>query len=122
MRTLKNYQKTVCGLGFGKTWRVLKFKTYYSYQIRDLFNKDELFKIYKGNKKAFGLNKITMPLIMVLFNFLYGLFILLTYFPKRYFNGGYWFVKNTSWAQDVEFFNWSNVFIIIGLILFVFLR
>ncbi|MBV5282178.1 MAG: hypothetical protein JZU53_07050 [Paludibacter sp.] len=118
MKRFKNRQKTACGLSFmNNTWRVIRIddneNKYYIYQVLSILDLNTLFRVYKGKKRLWGLNRVTMPTIMVLVNILVVTFVLLSYFPYRYFNGGYNFVRDTSWYNNVQFFNWSNIVFII---------
>lgn len=126
MKVLKNYQKTTCGLSFSNVWRILKCNTkkesYYLYQIKDLLSDEHTFTLYRCKHKIFIFNRLSMPIFMVLYNILFYFLVISIYLPKRYFNGGYWFIRNTSWYQDVVFFGWANIFIIISLLIFIFLK
>lgn len=118
MKRLKNYKKTVCGIE-NKYFTILKNydNNTYNYYL-NTFNKKfwRSRLIFKG-KKTNLLNKYTLPILMIIYNFLmfvgiipFSVFVLPFIF---YFNGCRNFVRNGALCDNVRFFNWANVAIII---------
>jgi len=128
MKTLKNSQKTICGVESTLFAIVKNQKTNkYCYYISAPWSTnigDRM--IYKSKSKSKILNKYSLSFIGII----YTLFICIIYYPLiaviipiyMYFDGFRNFVRDRMWAQNERYFNWCNIFIIAGLIVWLFLK
>jgi len=121
MKRLQNYQKSICGFK-RSLYTVIKNQTtkkycYYLNILKSDYEGDVL--IFKSINKSVFLNKFTLPVLGFIYNiyaFLLKLPIALIYFPfSMYFDGCKNFIHDRAWQNNVRFFNWSNIVIIIVL-------
>lgn len=119
IRKLKNARKTMVGFG-NVIFRIIRNtdKNTYSYGFRILFMDYKV--LYSGSGKLKILNPFTLSLIFCIVNLLWVPFITIAFLPYRYFDGARNFIRNTAWYQNVRFFNWVNIaLILIGSTLFI---
>lgn len=97
-------------------FRILKDtkEKWYFYGFYD-FVFQEYRQLHKGIKLPITGSFITVW--CVIFNLLWIPFRLMTFIPIMYFDGAKNFILDGVWYQNVRFFNWSNIVIIIILIL-----
>lgn len=119
---LKDARKTMVGFG-NIFWRILKnnSKGLYVYGIFD-FSIRSFRVIYSGKKKMKLITPTILTFVCIIFNLLWIPFILISFFPFKYFEGGRNFIRDTAWYQNVRFFNWVNIFLIIILIVLLILK
>lgn len=129
MKTFRNRINRGCSVKF-PLFAVGKFieKNQYDYFIRTSKNIwfKEWIHIYssKGKKVRF-LNRITLPVISILFNAfvvtpLFIAFLLVGVWVYNYFDGCRNFVRNKAWVQNVRYFNWCNiVLLLVFVVLFI---
>ena len=119
---LKDARNTMVGFG-NIFWRILKNnnKGLYVYGIFD-FSIRSFRIIYSGKKKIKLITPTILTFVCIIFNLLWIPFILIMFFPFKYFEGGRNFIRDTAWYQNVRFFNWVNIFSIIALIIILILK
>ena len=119
---LKDARKTMVGFG-NVFWRILKnnSKGLYVYGFFD-FTIRSFRVLYSGKKKFKIITPTILTFICIIFNLLWIPLILISFFPFKYFEGGRNFIRDTAWYQNVRFFNWVNVFLIIILIVLLILK
>mgnify|MGYP006940548418 CR=1 FL=1 len=125
MKIFRNHRGSFYGVTFYPFGRIVKAKQKdksfkYYYQIRVALTK-RLIEVARCRKKIFGLNKYTVSFLSIIFNAVWIPFIIIAYPIKMYFEGGYNFVRDSSWVQNVRFFNWANIIILIALTVALFL-
>jgi hypothetical protein len=125
MKILKNYQRSIYGVKYNLFTVIFNGKTkQYCYYANALCTKnvgDTM--IYKSKSKSILLNKYTMPVIGIL----YTIYKYLIKYPfaaislpfYMYFDGCRNFIRNTAWYNNVRYFNWANIVIIITLSLWL---
>lgn len=119
IRQLQNSRKTMFGFG-NFIFRIIRNtdKKTYSYGFRVLFVDYRV--LYSGSGKIKILNPFTLSLIFCIVNLLWVPFITIAFLPYMYFDGARNFIRDTAWYQNVRFFNWVNiVLILIGATLFI---
>lgn len=128
MKILKNYQKTIFGVKYKLFTVIFNDKTkQYCYYTNALWTSNVGdCMIYKNKEKSKFFNKYTMSIIGIFYTiytytFKWPLLIILIPF-KMYFEGGKNFILDTAWYQYVRFFNWTNIVIIIALILILVIK
>lgn len=128
MKILKNYQNSIYGVKYKLFTVIFNIKTkHYYYYVNALWTEnigDTM--IHKSKSKSKFLNKHTLPIIGILYTFYkyllkYPISILVLPF-YMYFDGCRNFIKDMAWQNNVRFFNWSNIFLIIILSLWLALR
>lgn len=125
MKTFRNYRGSFYGVTFYPFGRIVKAKQKdksfkYYYQIRVALT-ERLIEVASSRKKIFGLNKYTVSFLSIIFNAIWIPFIIIAYPVKMYFEGGYNFVRDSCWVQNVRFFNWTNIILLIALMVALFL-
>ena len=126
MKILKNNQKTLYGVKHKLYSVIYSTKGFYSYYSSVFWNDNIGNFFYKTKRKSKLLNRYTLPLVSIIyqifkFSIVYPVFGLLYPF-KMYFDGGYNFVRDTAWYENVRYFNWCNIFMIIGFVIWMFLN
>ena len=118
-RKLKDAQKTMVGFG-NLFWRILKNnrKGLYVYGFRD-FTTRSFRVLYSGETKLKIITPLFLTIACLVFNIVWIPFIIITYFPFKYFDGGRNFIRDTAWYNNVRFFNWVNIVVILLLIVFL---
>lgn len=124
MKTIRNRRGSFYGKTFYPFGRIVKAKQKdksfkYYYQINVALS-DALIDVMSSRKKVFGLNKYTVSLLSIIFNALWIPFIIIAYPIKMYFEGGYNFIKDSNWIQNVRFFNWLNLIFLFILLIYIF--
>jgi hypothetical protein len=128
MKILKNHEKTKCGIKYPLFTIIRNQKSLnYCYYINIPWSSnagDSL--IFKSKTRLKLLNKYVLSFIGILYVvitiiIIYPLTIVL-YPIYMYFDGLKNFVRNNAWAQNEKYFNWSNIVIIIGLIVWLILK
>ena len=119
---LKDARKTMVGFG-NIFWRILKnnSKGLYVYGFFD-FTIRSFRVLYSGKKKFKIINPTILTFICIIFNLLWIPLILILYLPYRYFDGGRNFIKDGCCYNNVGFFGWVNIFLIIILIVLLILK
>lgn len=119
MKRLQNYQKTICGFK-RRLYTVIKNQktNNYCYYLNAFITVDQGdVMIWKSSKKSFWLTKYTLPVLGFIYSLytfsLKWLFVIISAPFYMYFDGCRNFVRDRSWQNNVRFFNWSNVVIII---------
>ncbi len=125
-KTLKNHSKTICGIK-RRFYTVLFNQNtgkYYFYLNRLLTSNDADLLIYKGNKKAY--NHTLLVILGVLLTLLYYLLVIpaaiILNIPVSYIQGGWNFILNHYDMSKVWFFGYVNIFIIIGLVIYILIK
>ena len=120
VRKFSNYRKNYFGF-HNAFFRIAKNKktNEYHYLFFDFMGRS-FRQLHKGVK--IPINGLQITIWCFIFNLLWIPFILISYLPFRYFDGAKNFVKDSAWYQNVRFFNWVNIFIILLLLLFIFNR
>lgn len=110
---LKDARKTMVGFG-NIFWRILKNtnKDLYVYSFCD-FTIRSFRVLYSGKTKIKIITPTVLTIVCLIFNLLWIPFILIIYFPYKYFDGGRNFIKDGVCYDNVGFFGWVNIFIII---------
>jgi len=125
MKRLQNYQKSICGFK-RRLYTVIKNQktNNYCYYLNAFITDNEGdVMIWKSSEKSLLLNKYTLPA----FGFIYSLYTFTIKWPfaiiiaplYMYFDGCKNFVRNRAWQNNVRFFNWVNIIIIVVLLLIV---
>jgi hypothetical protein len=122
MKILKNYQKTIFGVKY-KLFTVIfnNKKKQYCYYINALgtSNVGDCM-IYKSKEKSKLLNKYTMRFIGIFYTiYTYTLkwpFAIISAPLYMYFDGCQNFIKDRAWQNNVRFFNWSNIVLVLFLL------
>ena len=119
---LKDARKTMVGFG-NIFWRILKNnnKGLYVYGFFD-FTIRSFRVLYSEKKKMKLITPTILTFVCIIFNLLWIPLILISYFPFKYFEGGRNFIRDTAWYQNVRFFNWVNIFLIIILIVLLIFK
>jgi len=100
-----------------------KITTNYLYYLNHLLsNNDADCLIYKANRKSKVVNKYTLLIMGVFYNF----FILAIKLPfyimiepfDMYYEGGRNFIINSAWVDNVRFFNYVNIVLMIVFFIF----
>lgn len=128
MKILKNYQRNIFGVKHKLFTVIFNDKTkQYCYYINALGTEnvgDCL--IHKNKEKSKLFNKYTMPIIGMFWTlFTYTLkwpFAIISAPFWMYYDGGRNFIRDTAWYQNVRFFNWANIVIIIALVLILIIK
>ena len=122
MKILKNYKRSIYGVKYKFFTVIFNGETkQYCYYVNALGTDnigDNL--IYKNKNKSKFFNKCSMLIIGIL----YTAYVYTIKWPSSiiaapfymYFDGGRNFIRNRAWQNNVMFFNWSNIIIIIALI------
>ncbi len=123
MKILKNYQRSIYGVKYIFFTVIFNGKTkQYCYYVNALGTKnvgDNL--ILKKSTKSKLLNKYTMPIIGLIYTvYTYTLkypiaAIIMPFY--RYFDGCKNFIRDRAWQNNVRFFNWANIVLLIALML-----
>jgi hypothetical protein len=128
MKTLYNATKTIIGLKFLFFSIVKNLKTgKYCYYVRSPFSSnigDSM--IFKFSYRPMLLNKYTMTFLGILFTL--GKYLL--WYPIGcviipiliYFDGAKNFIKDRAWQDNVRYFNYANMVIIVGLTIWLILK
>lgn len=128
MKTLKNYEKTICGIESPLFAIIKNQKTskYYYYISAPWSSNIGDRMIYKSKSKTVLLNKYTLSALGVLYTLLLCTIaypaMAIFYSIYSYFDGARNFIRNRMWAQNERYFNWCNIFIIAGLIVWLVLK
>lgn len=128
MKILKNYKKTIFGVKYKFFTVIFNDKTkqycYYTNAIGTSNVGDCM--IYKSRDKSVVFNKYTMLIIGVFYTiYTYTLkwpFAIISTPFLMYCDGCRNFIRDKAWQNNVRFFNWSNIIIIIALSLWLALR
>jgi len=128
MKKLQNYQKSICGFKrkFYTVIRNQKTNNYCYYLNAYITDNEGDVMIYKSLKKSVLLNKFTLPVL----GFIYSLYTFILKWPLviisapfyMYFDGCRNFVRDRAWQDNVRYFNWSNIVIIVVLSCLLFLN
>ena len=128
MKRLKNYEKTICGIEYLLFAIIKNQKTSkYCYYISAPWSTNVCDRmIYKSKSKSIVLNKYTLSFLGSLYTLLVCTVaypIMAVYIPiYMYFDGARNFIRDRAWAQNERYFNWCNMFIIAGLIVWLVLK
>ncbi len=125
MKILKNYQMSIYGVRYNLFTVIFNRKTnQYCYYTNALWTKnigDRM--IYKSKNKSKLLNKYTLPIIGITYTFykyiLKYTFAAISLPCYMYFDGCINFIRNTACYNNVRYFNWVNIVIIIALSLLI---
>lgn len=119
MKRLQNYQKTICGFKrrFYTIIKNQKTDNYCYYLNAFITSNEGDLMIWKGSKKSGCLTKYTLPLL----GLIYSLYVFSLKWPfaiisaplYMYFDGCRNFVRDRAWQNNVRFFNWTNIVIVI---------
>lgn len=128
MKRLQNNTHSICGFKRTLYTIIRNQKTNnYCYYLNCFFtdNVGDVM-IWKHSKKSILLTKYTLPIIgfiysMYVYSLKWPFVIILTPF-YMYFDGGRNFVRDRIWQNNVIFFNWSNIVIIIILLCIITLN
>lgn len=128
MKILKNYQKTIFGVKYKLFTVIFNNKTkQYCYYTNALGTSNiSDCCIYKSKSKSKIFNKHTLTTIglfytIYTYTFKWTFAIILAPF-WMYFDGCRNFIRDRAWQNNVRFFNWSNIILIITLSLWLALR
>jgi len=128
MKILKNYKKKIFGVKY-KLFTVIfngntKQYCYYTNALGTSNVGD--YMIYKNKEKSKLFNKYTMTIIGMFYTiYTYTLkwaFAIISVPFWMYFDGCRNFIRAKAWQNNVRFFNWANIAIIIALSLWLALR
>ena len=121
MQKSKNLHHKIFGYK-SKLFRVynvkLKGKSIYKYQFR-IYDKYRTVKESENKSKLW--NRYTLSALTVIIGIICIPIAAILYLPYIYFDGGYYFIIDSSWVQNVRFFNWANIILIIALTVALFL-
>ena len=128
MKILKNYEKTIFGVKY-KLFTVIydKKSKLYCYYINALGTENVGdYLVYKNKVKSKFFNKFTLTVIGLFYTvFVYilkwSIVIILAPF-YMYFDGCLNFIRDRANQNNVRFFNWTNIFLIIILSLLAILN
>ena len=119
MIRLKNYDKTVVGIGYSLFTITLdttfKPRKLYNYCLYSFFRK-KMVSIEFSGKKLVWYNKYTLPVVCVAFNFV-ELLAYIFYYPILYFIGLHDFFSNTVIGRGRDLFLNVNFFGFIALLI-----
>lgn len=112
---LKNYRKTMVGFG-SLFWRIVRRvdKDVYAYGFRD-FTIGEYRLLYSGKHKLKLLTPLVLSNIGIMFNLFWIPFVVITYLPYSYFEGAKNWITDSAWINNVRFFNWVNLILVVVL-------
>ena len=121
MKTLKNYQKNIFGVKHKLFTVIFNKKTkqfcYYTNALWTTNVGDCLF--YRSKTKSKLLNKVTLTIVGLFYTiYVYTLkwpIIILSAPFLMYFDGCRNFIRDRAWQNNVRFFNWTNIVLIIAL-------
>lgn len=119
---LKNYNKTMVGFG-SLFWRISRNtdKKTYAYGFRD-FTLGEYRLLYSGEVKLKFLTPAVITFFCIIFNLFWIPFVVVTFIPYKYIEGGKNYITDSAWINNVRFFNWANIFIIIILTILLIIK
>ena len=128
MKILKNYTKSIFGMKYRFFTVIYNGKTsQYCYYLNAIWTKNVGdILIFKSKTKSHILNKYTLTLL----GGIYTLYLYLLNYPitvillpfYMYYEGCKNFVRNSAWVDNVRYFNWVNIVIMIALGVFTFFR
>jgi hypothetical protein len=128
MKTLRNYEKTICGVEY-PLFAIIKSqkdRKYYYYISMPWSSNIGDRMIYKSKTKSTLLNKYSLSMLGVLYTALMCIvfypLLLIAYPLYSYFDGAINFIKNGAWVTNVRFFNWCNIFIMFSLGAWLFFK
>lgn len=119
MKRLYNYEMSIYGFK-RRLYTVIKntkTNNYYYYLNAFITSNEGDVMIWKNPKKSVLLNRFTLPVL----GFIYSLYTFSIKWPfaiisapfYMYFDGCRNFVRNRAWQNNVRFFNWANIVIVI---------
>lgn len=99
----------------------------YSYYFRMPLEKKFASRLfYVSKKRSRFLNKYTLSILCAIYILLELLVIsplqLILLPLYRYLDGGRNFIRNKAWAQNIRFFHWANIIIILVLIILLIIK
>ena len=111
IKKFRDKKRNVCAI-YNRFFRVIKnSKGIYFYEFSD-FSSMEFREFYRGKRIRF-LNRYVIYTITFLFNTIGVPLLFLCYYPYAYFDGARNFIKDGAWYQNVRFFNWVNLILLI---------
>lgn len=127
MELLRKYKRGICGVKYRMFAIMFDDKSSkYHYYVRGAWT-DNIgdVLIYKSEKRSRFLNKFTLSIIGVF----YSIFKYLIAYPfavitapfYMYIDGCRNFIRNSAWQNNVRFFNWVNIIMVILLLLWIIL-
>ena len=122
MQKFKNHHHKIFGYK-SKLFRIynvrLRGESIYKYQFR-IHDKYRTVKSSVNKSKIW--NRYTLSALTIIIGIVYIPSFLILYFPYCYFEGGYYFIIDSSWVQNVRFFNFVNIFLVVLLSVLLFLN
>ncbi|MBX9889548.1 MAG: hypothetical protein K2Y30_16650 [Flavobacteriaceae bacterium] len=111
-KKLCNYEKNVFGYqnAFFRILRNTKHDYYY-YGFFDVTSQKYL-QAHKGIKLR-SVKPWMLSIFSVIFSILTPIPLFIAFIITSYFDGGKNFIKDSAWYQNVRFFNWANIVLLI---------
>lgn len=119
MKIIKNYRRSIYGVKYTFFTVVFNGETkHYHYYINTLWTKNiGDILVFRNKSKSKYLNKYTLQVIGVVFTiYKYSIYYPLSLIVSpllMYIDGCTNFIKNTAWNDNVRYFNWVNIAVII---------
>lgn len=123
MKRLHNYEMSIYGFKRSLYTVIKNTKTnnYYYYLNAFITSNEGDVMIWKNHKKSVLLNSFSLPVL----GFIYSMYTFTIKWPfaiilaplYMYFDGCKNFVRDRAWQNNVRFFNWTNILIIVVLLI-----